>query len=313
MPPKRPGSRAKTTMPSALICDNRTTVEHGGPRRVLRTLPGRGRSAKEIDVDERTCSIEGCDRPQRGRGWCNVHYCRWYRNGDPEYQAPPREKDVCSVDGCSRHVSGRGWCATHYLRWWKKSDPGSAVIQKYNEKRLPCTFEGCSNVSSGRGLCSGHWRQDIKGRQLRPLQRRTDPRARDAAGYKYCGTCDSWLPVGHFTRAVDRADGLSARCSRCERSQSLKRKYGITLDDYEKTLAGQGGGCAVCRKTEAINGRRLAVDHDHGCCPGRITCGRCVRGLLCSSCNLHLGAIGDNLDHVEAMATYLRAAHGRAG
>lgn len=29
------------------------------------------------------CSIEGCDRPSRARGWCNKHWQRWSKNGDP--------------------------------------------------------------------------------------------------------------------------------------------------------------------------------------------------------------------------------------
>lgn len=30
-----------------------------------------------------TCSIDGCDSPPRARGWCNKHYYRWRRLGDP--------------------------------------------------------------------------------------------------------------------------------------------------------------------------------------------------------------------------------------
>jgi len=34
-------------------------------------------------VAERTCSIDGCDRPARARGWCKAHWQRWSRHGDP--------------------------------------------------------------------------------------------------------------------------------------------------------------------------------------------------------------------------------------
>lgn len=31
----------------------------------------------------RICSIEGCGKPSRRRGWCSAHYQRWYCHGDP--------------------------------------------------------------------------------------------------------------------------------------------------------------------------------------------------------------------------------------
>lgn len=34
------------------------------------------------------CSIEGCGKPIRHRGWCAKHYKRWYRHGDPIATAP---------------------------------------------------------------------------------------------------------------------------------------------------------------------------------------------------------------------------------
>lgn len=30
-----------------------------------------------------TCSIDGCEKPARARGWCPTHYSRWRVNGDP--------------------------------------------------------------------------------------------------------------------------------------------------------------------------------------------------------------------------------------
>lgn len=32
---------------------------------------------------ESLCAVSGCDKPVRNRGWCNSHYLRWRRHGDP--------------------------------------------------------------------------------------------------------------------------------------------------------------------------------------------------------------------------------------
>lgn len=31
----------------------------------------------------RLCSIPGCDKPHKARGWCTMHYTRWKSHGDP--------------------------------------------------------------------------------------------------------------------------------------------------------------------------------------------------------------------------------------
>lgn len=31
----------------------------------------------------KTCEIKNCDKPTVGRGWCNMHYSRWKRHGNP--------------------------------------------------------------------------------------------------------------------------------------------------------------------------------------------------------------------------------------
>ena len=75
------------------------------------------------------------------------------------------------------------------------------------------------------------------------------------------------------------------------RKATLKR-YNLTLAGYDDLLAAQGGVCAIC-KTDTPGGTgRFHVDHDHACCPEKMrSCGKCIRGLLCAYCNMHLTGV----------------------
>jgi len=83
---------------------------------------------------------------------------------------------------------------------------------------------------------------------------------------------------------------------RRERAGHLRRKFGITLDDYDRRLAEQGGGCAVCGNPPRDD-ISLHVDHEHQ--TGRI------RGLLCFRCNNALGDLGDDPDVLIRAASYV--------
>ena len=53
----------------------------------------------------------------------------------------------------------------------------------------------------------------------------------------------------------------------------------------------QQNACAMCN-TRFEEGRPIFIDHNHACCPDeKSSCGKCVRGLLCLSCNTALGLI----------------------
>ncbi len=82
-----------------------------------------------------------------------------------------------------------------------------------------------------------------------------------------------------------------------ERARNLKRRYGITLEDWKLQHEIQDGKCAICG-TETTT---LCVDHDHD--NGNI------RGLLCNNCNKGLGLLGDNLRNVERAYVYLLIAN----
>ena len=75
------------------------------------------------------------------------------------------------------------------------------------------------------------------------------------------------------------------------RWRAIYKKYKMTRAMYEGLLESQGGVCAICKNPPTKN--YLAVDHDHSCCPDSKTCGNCIRGLLCGSCNSFLGRVND--------------------
>ena len=74
------------------------------------------------------------------------------------------------------------------------------------------------------------------------------------------------------------------------RRNELMRIFKLTEEAYDAMFKAQSGVCGICGEPPAK--MNLAVDHDHSCCKGgkgARTCGKCIRGLLCSRCNRFLG------------------------
>ncbi|HET8768702.1 MAG TPA: endonuclease VII domain-containing protein [Pedococcus sp.] len=116
---------------------------------------------------------------------------------------------------------------------------------------------------------------------------------------KTCSVCG-----GEFQ--PDRMTG--PRCKPCAsaraHSRRLEETYSITAEQYAQILAAQGGACYICRRKPGL--KRLACDHDHSCCPGPVSCGKCVRGLLCRSCNRDvLGHLKDDVAALRRAIEYL--------
>ncbi len=86
------------------------------------------------------------------------------------------------------------------------------------------------------------------------------------------------------------------------------RRYGLTLEDFDRMMGEQNGLCAnqACRMIN--DGRNLEVDHKH--IDGFFDLPfeqkkQHVRGLLCTNCNLGLGHFMDSLAHLEGAINYL--------
>lgn len=114
---------------------------------------------------------------------------------------------------------------------------------------------------------------------------------------KNCYMCGRNLPLEHFNKK-------RRECKDCSVIIKLFTRYGISLLQYKQMLEDQDGHCAICPATPEEVGT-LCVDHDHDCCPGEKTCGKCLRGLLCPACNTAIGLLNDDVVRIQSAVSYI--------
>ena len=122
-----------------------------------------------------------------------------------------------------------------------------------------------------------------------------------------CARCGVDKAPEDFPRHRGRPSGRHCNCKPCHNAQvresrarqggsrkyHMKRRYGLTLEEFDALLAKQGFLCPICLKRSAV-----LVDHDHR--TGK------VRGILCEMCNGGLGQFRDNPHAIEAAIEYLK-------
>lgn len=174
-----------------------------------------------------------------------------------------------------------------------------------------CRYPDCeTNTLEGRNKCPKH-----RGRERRGIFTDDDllygrGYIRDACGRKQCYICVEWLPESSFMRdgTGKHKDGLATMCRKCkaeiESWAKRQKKYGLSKEQLISCLDTQDWACPICHDDLRVN--RFSVDHDHSCCSGPQSCGKCIRGIICQRCNAGLGMFRDSLSNVLAAAAYLK-------
>jgi hypothetical protein len=125
-----------------------------------------------------------------------------------------------------------------------------------------------------------------------------------------CRTCGEEKIADDFHR---HQGGRRVHCKECLRAQqraryratngkdrvfdqSLRRLYGITLDEYNRMLSAQEHLCGLCGELPDT-ARRMHVDHSHA--TGEI------RALLCHHCNLLIGNAKESIERLRLAIAYL--------
>src|SRR4029077_2130187 len=116
------------------------------------------------------------------------------------------------------------------------------------------------------------------------------------AVYPNCAWCDT--PAKHSGAGRGQWQYVCNPCIEPLRFvMDRLKKHRVPLDRVRLLLTNPG--CETCgidivnparsHTPGAGRGALLAVDHDHNCCPGAHSCGKCIRGILCGTCNSALG------------------------
>lgn len=64
------------------------------------------------------CKVEGCDRRPTGRGYCNPHYQRWYRHGDPTVR-----RNMTGLTAEERIAQNTRQLSNGCVEWTGRRDP----------------------------------------------------------------------------------------------------------------------------------------------------------------------------------------------
>ena len=216
------------------------------------------------------CSVEGCDRPVKGRGYCLNHYQLWRRNGAPEAKVRDKRSHPLYSIWFERKQRG-SLCAAWAADLW-------AFVDAVGERPSPTHLLRTLRHDEPYGPDNFEWLAALKrepGESIKAFNARKWQERRE-------------------------------RFPRYEAHRGILRKYGITPERYAEMLEAQGGVCAICHENETVIDRKthapklLAVDHCHET--------KRVRGLLCWRCNTSIGKFKHDPDLLRRAALYCEEA-----
>ena len=87
----------------------------------------------------RVCGVEDCESKVICSGFCDKHYRRFKRYGDP-LGFFVKEKTYCSLDNCNKPHKGHGFCNQHYQRFKKHGDPNFLSVELHGMDGTPEYF-----------------------------------------------------------------------------------------------------------------------------------------------------------------------------
>lgn len=231
-----------------------------------------------------TCSLPDCERGGRlRRGWCNSHYLRWLRYGDPLASSPQNDDHGtrCSVDECGRRAVARGWCNPHWKRWQRHGDPTHRNPGEVRDGKRICPMCGEDKPRDAehfhrdracpdglRPICAACCRRQVaerhpyvpKPKALRPCDSCLRLFMADKRRSRYCEDCSDQADRLWREQNPDKVWKIGARRRARERAafvEDVDRAVVFARDDWT---------CQICMEPldrDAVHPEALSPTVDH--------------------------------------------------
>lgn len=97
------------------------------------------------------CSVDLCEKKSVSKNFCDKHYRRFKKYGDPNY-TKIYKKNKCAANNCERKSLSKGFCDKHYRRYLKHGDPNYELV-----RITECCMSECQEKSVAKNLCYTHY------------------------------------------------------------------------------------------------------------------------------------------------------------
>jgi hypothetical protein len=168
------------------------------------------------------CTVEGCGRRHKARGYCQTHYTMLARGSSikPIKVRERNKPECCTEDGCAEPVKSKGLCKMHYQRLLRHGHTRYTDRKKEPKK---CVVPSCENWLYAKGLCHSHY-------------------AKQRYWQKF------GISIGDYLRMHEEQGGVCKICKQPETSKNAQsgKTKDLAIDHCHKTNAIRGLLCSHC-------------------------------------------------------------------
>lgn len=117
-----------------------------------------------------------------------------------------------------------------------------------------------------------------------------------------CVECGNFKSSSKFSGGKNKPHhSLRKICKQC---RTYVYEWKLSYKHIEYMLSISENSCEICESS--YSNERLIIDHDHKCCSVDRMCPKCVRGVLCDTCNKMIGFFKEDIKIMKEAGKYAK-------